>query len=174
MSVFYESLTWQGSLTLDHYKRFFDSSYLQECLLNSLWVAAACALFSSLIGIPMAYLLGRFDLPGRGLLTTLATLPLIMPPFVGALSFKFLFGQHGTVNLLLMDYLGLREPINFIYGLHGVVLITSLHLFPLVMLNVMTSLSKIDPALEEAAANMGAKGLRVFRTGTTCFHVGFH
>lgn len=166
MSVFYDSLTWQGSLTLDHYKRFFDSPYLQECLLNSLWVAGACALFSSLIGVPMAYFLGRFDLPGRGLLTTLATLPLIMPPFVGALSFKFLFGQHGTINLLLMDYLGLREPINFIYGLHGVVLITSLHLYPLVMLNVMTSLSKIDPALEEAAANMGAESLRVFRTVT--------
>jgi len=166
MSVFYESFTWQGSLTLDHYNRFFDSPYLRECLLNSLWVAAACAFFSSLIGVPMAYFLGRFDLPGRSLLTTLATLPLIMPPFVGALSFKFLFGRHGTINLLLMDYLGLKEPINFIYGLHGVVLITSLHLYPLVMLNVMTSLSKIDSALEEAAANMGAKALHIFRTVT--------
>jgi iron(III) transport system permease protein len=166
MSVFYESITWQGALTLDHYKKFFENSYLRECLLNSLWVAAACALFSSLIGVPMAFFLGRFDLPARGLLTSLATLPLIMPPFVGALSFKFLFGRHGTINLLLMQYLGLREPVNFIYGLHGVVLITSLHLYPLVMLNVMTSLSKIDPALEEAAANMGAKGLHVFRTVT--------
>lgn len=166
MSVFYESFTSQGSLTLDHYKRFFDDPYLRECLLNSLWVAAACAFFSSLIGVPMAYFLGRFDLPRRSLLTTLATLPLIMPPFVGALAFKFLFGRHGTINLLLMDYLGLKEPVNFIYGLHGVVLITSLHLYPLVMLNVMTSLSKIDPALEEAAANMGAESFRIFRTVT--------
>ncbi len=165
-SVFYDSITWQGNLTLDHYKRFFDTPYLQECLLNSLWVAVACAFFSSLIGIPMAYFLGRFDLPRRNLLTSLATMPLIMPPFVGALSFKFIFGNHGTFNLLLMDYLGLKEPINFIYGLHGVVLITSLHLYPLVMLNVMTSLSKIDPALEEAAANMGARSFHVFRTVT--------
>jgi len=165
-SVFYESITWQGGLTVDHYKRFVDTPYLQECLLNSLWVAVASAFFSSLIGVPMAYFLGRFDLPGRHLLTSLATMPLIMPPFVGALSFKFIFGKHGTINLLLMDYLGLKEPINFIYGLHGVVLITSLHLYPLVMLNVMTSLSKIDPALEEAAANMGARSFRVFRTVT--------
>jgi len=165
-SVFYESITWQGKLTLDHYKRFVDTPYLQECLLNSLWVAVACAFFSSLIGVPLAYFLGRFDLPGRHLLTSLATMPLIMPPFVGALSFKFIFGKHGTFNLLLMDYLGLKEPINFIYGLHGVVLITSLHLYPLVMLNVMTSLSKIDPALEEAAANMGARSFHVFRTVT--------
>jgi len=166
MSVFYDSITWQGSLTLDHYKRFFDSPYLRECLLNSLWVATACVFFASLIGVPMAYLLGRFDLPARNLLTSLATLPLIMPPFVGALSFKFLFGRHGTINLLLMDYLGFKEPINFIYGLHGVVLITSLHLYPLVMLNVMTSLSRIDPALEEAAGNMGARSFHVFRTIT--------
>mgnify|MGYP001062033968 CR=1 FL=1 len=165
-SVFYESITWQGGLTVGHYKRFVDTPYLQECLLNSLWVAVASAFFSSLIGVPMAYFLGRFDLPGRHLLTSLATMPLIMPPFVGALSFKFIFGKHGTINLLLMDYLGLKEPINFIYGLHGVVLITSLHLFPLVMLNVMTSLSKIDPALEEAAANMGARSFHVFRTVT--------
>ncbi len=164
--VLYESITWQGSITIDHYQRFLATPYLRECLLNSLWVAAACALFSSLIGVPMAYFLVRFDLPARSLLTSLATLPLIMPPFVGALSFKFLFGRHGTFNLLLMDYLGLKEPLNLIYGLHGVVLITSLHLYPLVMLNVMNSLSKIDPALEEAAANMGGKGLHVFRTVT--------
>ena len=164
--VLYESITWQGSITIDHYQRFLATPYLRECLLNSLCVAAACALFSSLIGVPMAYFLVRFDLPARSLLTSLATLPLIMPPFVGALSFKFLFGRHGTFNLLLMDYLGLKEPLNLIYGLHGVVLITSLHLYPLVMLNVMNSLSKIDPALEEAAANMGGKGLHVFRTVT--------
>jgi len=166
MSVFYDSFTWEGSFTLDHYRRFIDSPYLLECLLNSLLVAAASAFFSSLIGIPMAYFLGRFDLPARSLLTSMATLPLIMPPFVGALSFKFLFGRHGTINLLLMEYFGLSEPVNFIYGLHGVVLITSLHLYPLVMLNVMTSLSKIEPSLEEAAANMGARSLRVFRTIT--------
>lgn len=165
-SVLYESVTWEGKLTLDHYRRFLDNSYLRECLVNSLWLAASCAVLSSMIGVPMAYFLGRFDLPARRLLTNLATLPLIMPPFVGALSFKFLLGRHGTFNLLLMDYLGMREPVNFIYGLHGVVLITSLHLYPLVMLNVMTSLSKIDPALEEAAANMGAKSFRVFRTVT--------
>jgi iron(III) transport system permease protein len=165
-SVFYDSFTWEGKFTLDHYRRFIDSPYMLECLLNSLFVAAGSAFFSSLIGVPMAYCLGRFDLPAKNILTSLATLPLIMPPFVGALSFKFLFGRHGTINLLLMEHFGMREPINFIYGLHGVVLITSLHLYPLVMLNVMTSLSKIDPALEEAAANMGARSFHVFRTVT--------
>ena len=164
--VFYDSLTWQGSFTLDHYRRFFENDYLRDCFINSVWVAVASAIFSSAIGVPMAYLLARLNLPGRQTLTTLATMPLIMPPFVGALSFKFLLGRHGTVNLLLMDHFGLQEPINFIYGLHGVVLITTLHLFPLVMLNVMTSLSKIDPALEEAAANLGANSFRVFRNVT--------
>lgn len=164
--VFYDSLTWNGVLTLSHFKRFFDNVYLRQCFVNSLSVAAVSAAVSSAIGIPMAYFLGRFDLPGRRSLIGLGTLPLIMPPFVGALSFKFLFGRHGTFNLIMMDYFGLREPVNFIYGIHGVVLITSLHLFPLVMLNVMTSLSRIDRSLEEAAASMGAGKLHVFRTIT--------
>lgn len=164
--VFYESFTWKGHFTLEHYARFFGNPFSRECFLNSLLVAVACVITTSLIGIPMAYILTRYNIPLRNFLTTLATLPLIMPPFVGALAFKFLFGRHGTFNLLLMDYFGLKTPINFIYGLHGIVLIITLHLYPLVMLNVMASLSKLDPSLEEIAENLGAKGFHLFRTVT--------
>jgi iron(III) transport system permease protein len=164
--VFYESFTWEGQFTLRHYINFFSDPYFEQCFLNSLLVALACVATTSAIGVPMAYILMRYDVPGRRALMTLATLPLIMPPFVGALAFKFLFGKHGTFNLLLMDYFGLREPINFIYGLHGIVLVITLHLYPLVMLNVMASLSKLDPSLEESAENLGATGFYLFRTVT--------
>ena len=164
--VFYESFTWQGHFTLEHYANFFENPFFSRCFTNSLLVAVACTATSSMIGVPMAYILTRYEIPGRRIIRTLSTLPLIMPPFVGALAFKFFFGRHGTFNLILMEYFGLREPINIIYGLHGVVLVTTLHLYPLVMLNVMASLSKLDPSLEEGAENLGSKGFHLFRTIT--------
>lgn len=164
--VFYESFTGPRGFTFKYYVAFFENPYLMRSFFNSLLVSIVTVLTSSIIGVAMAYILIRYDLALKGLLYTLATLPLIMPPFVGAIAFKFLFGRHGTLNLILMDMGLISEPINFIYGLHGLVFIDTLHLFPLVMLNVMTSLSRMDPSMEEAAQNLGAKGLRLFRTIT--------
>jgi iron(III) transport system permease protein len=89
-------------------------------------------------------------------------LPMILPPLVGVLGFVFILGRAGTVNVLLMDWLGLEHPVNFMYGMHGVLLVETVHLFPLMTLSILDSLSKVDPSLEEAAHGMGAKGWRRF------------
>ena len=68
--------------------------------------------------------------------------------------------------MLLQDVFDLLRPINFLYGLHGVVLVETLHLFPMITLNVVDALGKIDPSLEEAAESMGARGWRKFWTVT--------
>jgi len=70
------------------------------------------------------------------------------------------------VNVLLDDWFGLAKPINFVYGIHGVLLVETLHLFPMITLNVVDALAKIDPALEEAAESVGARGLTKWRTIT--------
>jgi iron(III) transport system permease protein len=70
------------------------------------------------------------------------------------------------VNVLLEDWLGLARPINFVYGVHGVLLVETLHLFPMIALNVVDALGKIDPSLEEAAESVGARGWRKLRTIT--------
>jgi iron(III) transport system permease protein len=67
------------------------------------------------------------------------------------------------VNVLLMDWFGMENPINFMYGMHGVLLVETVHLFPMMTLSVLDALSKVDPTLEEAAEGMGAKGWRKFR-----------
>jgi iron(III) transport system permease protein len=82
------------------------------------------------------------------------------------LGFTFIMGRAGTVNVLLEDWLGLARPINFVYGVHGVLLVETLHLFPMITLNVVDALGKIDPALEEAAESVGARGWRKLRTIT--------
>jgi iron(III) transport system permease protein len=93
-------------------------------------------------------------------------LPMILPPLVGVLGFVFILGRAGTVNILLMDWFGLETPINFMYGMHGVLLVETVHLFPLMTLSILDALAKVDPSLEEAAQGVGATGWHRFWTIT--------
>ena len=69
-------------------------------------------------------------------------------------------GRAGTVNVFLMNYFDLLRSVNFVYGIHGVLLVETLHLFPMITLNVVDALGKVDPSLEEAAESVGARGWR--------------
>jgi iron(III) transport system permease protein len=88
-------------------------------------------------------------------------LPLIMPPFVGAVAMQLIFGRSGSINLLLEDYFGFSIPI--MQGLTGVIFVESLHYFPFILMNLIVALRAIDGAMEEAALNLGARGWRLFR-----------
>jgi iron(III) transport system permease protein len=118
------------------------------------------------VGFAVAFLLVRFDFRGRTLFSYLTLIPIVSPPLVGVLGFTFILGRAGTVNVLLMDAFDLAKPFNFVYGLHGVLLVETLHLFPMITLNVVDALGKIDPSLEEAAESVGARGWRKLRTIT--------
>ena len=113
---------------------------------------------ASVLGITVAYLLVRYDFAGRNLFSYLTMIPIISPPLVGVLGFTFILGRAGTVNVLLMDVFDMLKPVNFLYGLHGVALVETLHLFPMITLNVVDALGKVDPSLEEAAESVGARG----------------
>jgi len=76
--------------------------------------------------------------------------------------FVFILGRAGTVNVILMDYLGFTKPINFMYGVQGVLLVETLHLFPLMTLSIVDAMGKISPSLDEAAESVGSRGLRKF------------
>jgi len=118
------------------------------------------------LGFAIALLLVRFDFRGRDLFGYLTLIPIISPPLVGVLGFTFIMGRAGTVNVLLHDWFDLARPINFVYGIHGVWLVETLHLFPMITLNVLDALAKIDPSLEEAAESVGARGWHTLRTIT--------
>ncbi len=150
-----------GSLTLSHFGAFFGISLMQESFWNSLIVAAASVFFASMIALPLAYLTIRFEFRGALLIQTLGVLPLIMPPFVGAVAMQLIFGRSGSVNLLLNDWFGIAIPM--MEGLTGVIFVESLHYFPFILLNLTVALNNIDSAMEESAQNLGAHGLRLFR-----------
>jgi iron(III) transport system permease protein len=153
--------TGDGQLTLANFVAFSQLSLMRESFLNSLYVAVATVVVSSIIALPLAYFTVRFRFRGAILIQTLGVLPLIMPPFVGAVAMQLLFGRSGSLNLILGEWLDLSLPI--MEGLNGVIFVESLHYFPFILMNLTVALNNIDVAMEESAQNLGASGFRLFR-----------
>ena len=149
-----------NSLTFGHFSAFFSQDLMRESFINSLYVAVMSAFFAALIAVPLAYFTVRFDFRGALLIQTLGVLPLIMPPFVGAVALQLIFGRSGTLNLLLNDAFGFTLPI--MEGLNGVIFVEAIHYFPFILMNLTVALRNIDGAMEEAAMNLGCKGWRLF------------
>lgn len=149
-----------GTPTLGHFGAFFAQGLMKEAFANSLYVAVLSTVFAALIAVPLAYFTVRFDFRGALLIQTLGVLPLIMPPFVGAVAMQLIFGRSGSVNLLLGEGFGVTLPI--MEGLNGVVFVEAIHYFPFILMNLTVALRNIDGAMEEAAMNLGCRGWRLF------------
>ncbi len=140
---------------------FFARPLFREALLNTLLSGVLAVALGSVIAVPLALLTVRYSFPGRSTLTTLGLLPLVIPPFVGAVAFQQILGRSGMINLFLLERFGFTVP--FMEGLRGVILVQSLHYFPFILLNTAAALSALDRSLEEAAQNLGSSGFRLFR-----------
>jgi iron(III) transport system permease protein len=167
LRIFYDAVSDEaGGLTLAHFAEFVRDGFYRRSLWNSLLLGLGAVATSSILGFALAFVLVRFDFRGRDLFSYLTLVPIISPPLVGVLGLTFILGRAGTVNVLLMDAFEMAKPLNFVYGLHGVLLVETLHLYPMIMLNVVDALGKIDPSLEEAAESVGARGWHKLRTIT--------
>lgn len=149
-----------GSPTLGHFAAFFGQGLMREAFFNSLFVAVMSTVFAALIAVPLASFTVRFRFRGAIVIQTLGVLPLIMPPFVGAVALQLIFGRSGTVNLLLKEHLGFTLPI--MEGLTGLIFVEAIHYFPFILMNLTVALRHIDGAMEEAALNLGCRGWRLF------------
>jgi len=152
-----------GAFSLKSYATFLHYPYYLRCLRNSLFVSTLSTVLALAIGIPFAFFLSRYRIPGKNLIRTLGTLPLILPTFIGAEAWLILLGRNG---LFAKIFHGIGIEIPSIYGWKGIVLVFTLQFFPFVFLMVSAALNAIDRSLEEAATNLGAGRLRVFFTVT--------
>jgi len=150
-----------GQFTLVNFADFFRTDLFVRSFWNSVYVSAMSVVWASALALPLAILTTRFAFRGAVLIQTLGFVPLVMPPFVGAVAMQLLFGRNGSVNLLLDDAFGLKIP--FMEGLNGVIFVQSLHYFPFILVNLSASLRNIDRAMEEAAQNLGSSGFRLIR-----------
>jgi iron(III) transport system permease protein len=152
-----------GGFTLKHYREFLAYPYYSRTIGHSFLVSGLVTLCALLVAIPLAFLIARVDVPGKTVLKTLAILPLVSPPFIGAYSWILLFGRAGYVTTLFQKA-GIMIPT--VYGMHGIVLALSLNLYPFVLLMVAGALQALDQSLEEAGRGLGSSHWRVFWTVT--------
>jgi len=155
-----------GSLTLAYLAEVFRNPIYLEGLLNAFLFAVASTALTIVIAVPLAVLADKFVFPGKGILSAFILVPMILPPFVGAIGIKQILGREGALNVLL-EKLGMLSPEATIDWLGegrfwGIVIMNALHLYPILYLNVAAALANIDPAMEEAAANLGCVGFRRF------------
>ena len=160
--VFYVSfLDQNGHFTLLNFYDFFQNALFIESFYNSFYVASMSVVLASVFALPLAYFTSRFNFRGSVIIQSLGFIPLIMPPFVGAVAMKLLFGSNGSINLILNDWFGFKIP--FMEGLNGVIFVESIHYFPFILINLNTSLNNIDRTMEESAQSLGSKGFGLFR-----------
>lgn len=137
-------------------------SAVVNSLLNSLAVTVA----ASILGVAVAFAFARYEFRGKHVLRILATVPLLQTPFINSFVIKKLFDwRDGVLSWLICDVLGLPIRVG-VTGLAGVAVAQIMTFYPIVYLNVYASMINIDPSLEEQAENLGARGLRLFRTVT--------
>ena len=149
-----------GSWTLGIWKRTFSPNYLVS-LWGSVKLGIITASVSTVIGFAFAFLTERTGVRGKKLIGTLATMPVISPPFSLTLSIILLFGNNGLITNRL---LGLS---NFsVYGLGGLVLVQTIGMFPIAFMSLSSVLKSIDSTVEDAALDLQASRLRTFLTIT--------
>ena len=150
-------------LTLYNFNRFFTKPYYYRTLIRSIVICSLTMLFSCVIGVFIAYVMTRYNIPGKTFLHVLIILSLMSPPFIGAYSWIVLLGRNGLVAKAF-SLIGLTAPT--IYGRNGIIFVFTLHLFPYVYLYTSGAMNSIDSSLEEAAENLGMNKLRRIWTVT--------
>src|SRR5699024_4457019 len=142
-----------GLLSLDNYIRFFTKKYYCSALFRSLFVSSVSTVTSLLVGVPIAYLMTRYNVWMKKYIHIFIIMSLMSPPFIGAYSWIMLFGRAGVVTSFFDDVLGIALPS--IYGKLGIILVFTFKLFPYVYLYTSGAMGSIDSSLEEAAENLG-------------------
>ena len=144
-------------LTLYNFVRFFTKPYYYQTLIRSLVVCGVTVLTTTVIGVPIAYVMTRYNVLGKQLLHILIIMSLMSPPFIGAYSWIILMGRNGLIAKFFRLF-GMAAPT--IYGREGIIFVFTLHLFPYIYLYTSGAMNSIDSSLEEAAENLGMNKLK--------------
>ncbi len=169
--AFYSDPARGTGFTLANLATVFADPVLREGFLNSLTVATGTTILAIAVALPLAILSARYRYPLKGAFNALVLVPLILPPFVGAIGLRAILGRAGALNALLgteIDFLGGRLLPEWAGALGdgkflGVIIIQALSLYPIIYLNAAAALANLDPALDEAARGLGAGPWRRLR-----------
>ena len=162
--------TWKAffpddGFSLTYFRLLLANSLYTSSIANSLWIGVATTLLTTIIALPLATINSRFKYPAKGIVSGLLLVPMIMPPFVGAIAITRLFARRGTLNTLLLEGGLIDSPIEWLSEgnmFWAVVILEALHLYPIMYLNLNAALANVDPAMDEAAQTIGVPWYRRF------------
>ncbi|WP_232696801.1 ABC transporter permease [Brevibacillus daliensis] len=163
--TFLQSMQMEGSFSLANYAKFFSLEHTSnlEALWTSIYISVLSVITCGIVGISMAFLLERYDFPGRKILTVLAMVPMALPPLIGVLSFTFLYGESGIIPRALKELFQLQQVPFSLKGIWGVIVVHTFTMYTYFFMTASAAIKGLDPSLEEAAASLGANRLRVWR-----------
>jgi iron(III) transport system permease protein len=157
--MFARSLTIDGALSFENYRHLLAAERSWQLLGNSIRLALTTACMSTLVGLPLGLLFAKTDVPLRRAFVLLFTLPLVIPPYIWAVSWADVLSPHGLASGFVAEAT-LRKLSGLLFGLPGCVLVLTTVFMPAVMLATMTFARTINPRMEEAA-RLSARPLRV-------------
>ena len=151
----------EGRLDLENYKTVYSSIVNWKALMNTFKLSILVMALSLMISFPLAWLVGRTNLPGKGFFRTLFVTTYMIPPYVGAIAWTQLLNPKvGYINKIITKLFDLSaSPLN-IYTLGGLVWVLTLFYSPFAFITISRALEKMDPTLEEAARISGASPLK--------------
>jgi iron(III) transport system permease protein len=163
--TFIASIQVEEQFSLKNYARFFSLEHTSnlEALWTSIYISVLSVITCAIVGVSMAFLLERYEFPGRKVLTILAMVPMALPPLVGVLSFTFLYGESGIIPRSLKLWFDLEQVPFSLKGIWGVLMVHTFTMYTYFYMTASSAIKGLDPSLEEAAASLGAGRLYVWR-----------
>jgi iron(III) transport system permease protein len=150
-----------GPFTLDTFREVLGSRYLGRAFWNSIMMGVLTAVIGSILGFLFAYAIARTNIPLKKALHIIAIVPMVSPPFIGAMAIIMLFGNNG---LITYSILGIHNyPI---YGFRGLLIAQVITFFPVAYITLRGVIESISPTLEDAALDLGGSRWKVFRKVT--------
>lgn len=155
-----------GEFTFRYFPLLFSNELLMGSIWNSVQIGIVTTLLTTLLSFPLALINTKFDFRGKAILSGLLLVPMVMPPFVGAIGIMRFFARRGSVNLTLMDWGWIDRPIDWLGPdsmFWAVVILEVLHLYPIMYLNLTAALANVDPSVEEMATTLGVPKWKQYR-----------
>ncbi|HBM76056.1 MAG TPA: iron ABC transporter permease [Clostridiaceae bacterium] len=155
--IVYNTFFFKGKLDTRLFNEIIANPENISAMRNTIIVAFWVTLFGTIIGVFFAWLLGRSDIPLKGMMRSMFTIPYMFPPFFGAMAWDLLLSPRGGYfNKWFMNLTGMKTaPIN-INSLGGIIFVETSYYFPFVFMQVVSALERMDPTLEESARIAGA------------------
>jgi iron(III) transport system permease protein len=160
------AFTENGRFTTHWITSVLENPVFRAQILNSLLLASVVTVLCNLIAFPLALIGRHYDFAGKTLWSSLVLAPMILPPFVGAIGLRRILGTFGSLTVFLQKFhiLAPHQGIDWLVsgGFWAMAVLIALGLYPIAYLNLQASLANIDPAMLEAAQNLGGTRIRNF------------